>query len=115
MVSRWRRGCHFLDIDRADGADQEIYREYGVSTLSQRVQRRYAPVGSQDFPENELDLKRLNIQYIQVNYEMEGLEPLLAFYRKSLAAAKKSKTPTAAQTEPKLPKVPRNAATCWEQ
>ena len=66
-----------------------------------------------DFPENETALKRENVQYIQVNYQIEGHEPVIAFYRKAVMAQKAArgrKPPKA----PDIPKVPRNAALCWD-
>ena len=53
-----------------------------------------------DFPENEAALKRENIQYIQVNYQIEGHEPVIAFYRKALRAQKAAA---------KVPKAPQGA------
>jgi type VI secretion system protein ImpL len=72
--------------------------------------RRWYP---KDFPEFETVLKHENIQYIQVNYQIEGHEPVIAFYQKALMAQKAAKVPKP-QKAPDIPKVPRNAAICWD-
>ncbi len=78
--------------------------------------RRWYP---RDFPEFEAALKRDNVQYIQVNYQIEGQEPVIAFYKKAMAASKSSNAPKAhppvTAKAPDIPKVPRNAALCWER
>ena len=73
--------------------------------------RRWYP---KDFPENEAALKRENIQYIQVNYQIEGHEPVIAFYKKALMAQKAAKGLQHPPKAPDIPKVPRNAALCWD-
>jgi type VI secretion system protein ImpL len=87
----------------------QFLSDFGAGT------RRWYP---KDFPENEAALKRENIQYIQVNYQIEGQEPVIAFYKKALMAPKAPKAPPPIKAPPtKAPdilKVPRNAAICWE-
>ncbi|MBI5590665.1 MAG: type VI secretion system protein ImpL [Deltaproteobacteria bacterium] len=67
-----------------------------------------------DFPEFEAALKRENIQYIQVNFQIEGQEPVIAFYKKTLMAQKAAKGLSSPKASD-IPKVPRNAAICWDQ
>jgi hypothetical protein len=84
----------------------QFLRDFGAGS------RRWYP---NDFPENEAALKRENIQYIQVNYQIEGQEPVIAFYKKALMAPKAPKAPkTLTPKAPDIPKVPRNAAICWD-
>jgi type VI secretion system protein ImpL len=66
-----------------------------------------------DFPEFEAALKHENIQYIQINYEIQGHEPILAFYQKALKAQKAAKAVKPAKA-PDIAKVPRTAALCWD-
>ncbi|MFH0730425.1 MAG: type VI secretion protein IcmF/TssM N-terminal domain-containing protein [Pseudomonadota bacterium] len=75
--------------------------------------RRWYP---KDFPEYEAALKKENIQYIQINYQIEGYEPIITYYKKALMAQKAAKGPKPAPTPkaPDIPKVPRNAALCWD-
>lgn len=68
-----------------------------------------------DFPQDEASLRRFNIQYIQVNYQFEGHAPVLAFYRKYLAAQAKTQAAKKPKKVPSTPKVPRNATICWDR
>ncbi len=74
-------------------------------------EKRWYP---KDFPENEAALKHERIRYIQVNYQIEGGAPIVAFYKKALMAQKAEKELPPAKA-PDIPKVPRNAALCWDQ
>jgi hypothetical protein len=73
--------------------------------------RRWYP---KDFPESEAALNRENIQYIQINYQIEGYEPIIAFYQKALMAQKAAKRLKPPPKAPDIPKLPRNAALCWD-
>ena len=73
-------------------------------------EKRWYP---KDFPENEAALKTEHIQYIQVNYQIEGSAPILEFYKKELLAQKAEKELSAAKA-PVILKLPKNAALCWD-
>ncbi|MDX9788454.1 MAG: type VI secretion protein IcmF/TssM N-terminal domain-containing protein [Desulfobacterales bacterium] len=64
-----------------------------------------------DFPQNKSALQQANIKYIQVNYQFERHSRVLSFYQKYLAAKSSVKK---VSREPSTPKVPRNAAICWD-
>ena len=77
-----------------------------------RGQKTFRP---KDFPSQRSALKRLNVQFVRVNYEFSGHRPLLKAVaeleeaeRKSAEAARKRKR------GPKVPPVPEDIALCWD-